>query len=218
MRLNTAYEPLFFCFFYSPGSHHPLLVRTKFYDLLSSEYSKFAPLGKVYLMEDTNARLGHLLNDRNVHGQLTTNSNQMHFLDFLQYSGLVILNLKFCIGDPSYEIIGKKCSIIDLGVTNAPETVNNFKIESMPIGVNSQTCHRALTTKISIRPPKIPTIEAARRSRVCYITLDEQDSLAKTVGCRIVANENSMSPDYFYFQNVYPSEDCNYRKTPQKFE
>ena len=128
MRLNTAYEPLFFCFVYSPGSHHPLPVRTKFYDLLSSEYSKLAPLGKVYLMGGTNGSLGHLLNDRNVHSQLTTNSNQMLFLDFLQYSGLVILNSKFCKGVPTYEIIGKKRSIIDLGLTNAPETVYNFEI------------------------------------------------------------------------------------------
>ena len=72
MRLNISDEPLFFCFFYSPGSHHPLSVRTKFYDDLSSSYSKFAPLGKVYLTGDTNARLGHILNDRNLRGKLTS--------------------------------------------------------------------------------------------------------------------------------------------------
>ena len=45
LRLDTGHKPLFFCFFYSPGSHHPLPVRTKFYDDLASSYSKFSPIG-----------------------------------------------------------------------------------------------------------------------------------------------------------------------------
>ena len=128
MRLNTLLEPLFFCFFYSPGSHHALAVRTEFYDIFSSQISRSASLGKTYLVGDTNARLGRLLNDRNLHGALTTNPNKPLFLQFLQYSGLVILNSRYTIGVPTYEIANKKRSIIDLCLTNSPDTVVNFEI------------------------------------------------------------------------------------------
>ena len=164
IRLNTPYEPLFFCFFYSPGSHHPIAVRNKFYDDLSSSYSKFAPKGKVYMMGDTNARLGQVLNDRNINGKLTINSNQPLFQGFLQYSGLTILNSKFCKGIPTYEIKNKKRSIIDLGLTNFPNTVLNFQIEPTPFGVNCQTCHRALTTTLKISPSEKPVTTTERKA------------------------------------------------------
>ena len=154
MRFDTPQEPLFFCFFYSPGSHHPLSVRTKYYDIFSCQYTRFASTGKVYLVGDTNARLGSLLNDRNLHGALTTNSNKPLFLQFLEYSGLVILNSMYSKGVPTYEIVGKKRSIIDFCLTNSPDTVCNFLISPRPFGVNSQTCHRALTTTIMVCPPQ----------------------------------------------------------------
>ena len=141
------------CFFYAPGSHHPYPVRAKFYDTFSSQFSRFASLGKVYLLGDTNARLGQLLNDRNVHGVFTTNSNNPLFLEFLQYSGLTILNSEFCMGIPTYQIANKKRSIIDLGLTNSMESIHNFQIESSPFGVNCQTSHRALTVTINFIPP-----------------------------------------------------------------
>ena len=90
MRMKTSSEILHFCFFYSPGSHHPLPIRTKFYNHFFTEFSRFAKLGKVYLMGDTNARLGSLLNDRNLHGHLISNPNKPLFLKFLEYSGLKI--------------------------------------------------------------------------------------------------------------------------------
>ena len=95
MRLKTACEIIHFCFFYAPGSHHPLPARTKFYDHFSSQFSKFASLGKVYLIGDTNARLGSLLDDRNFRGQLTSNANKPLFLEFLEYTGSIILNSKY---------------------------------------------------------------------------------------------------------------------------
>ena len=127
--------------------------------------TRFATLGKVYLLGDTNARMGRLLNDKNVNGEFITNSNQTLLLDFLKYSGLVILNSKFCKGTPTYEIVNKKRSIIDLGLTNSVESVQNFKIESTPFGVNSQTCHRALTITISTCPPQNAPIKAPRRTK-----------------------------------------------------
>ena len=171
MRLSTLIEPLFFCFFYSPGSHHPLPVRKKFYDIFTSTYSKFAALGKVYLVGDTNARLGKILEDKNLHGFLTTNKNKALFLQFLQYSGLVILNSIYCKGVPTYEIANKKRSIIDLSLTNSPETVHNLEISHKPFGVSGQTCHRALTTTIKICPPtKAVAITAKKRTKFRHMT------------------------------------------------
>ena len=96
MRLTTISEPLHFCFFYAPGSHHPLPDRERFYDIFSTKFADFAALGKVYLIGDTNARLGSVLNDTNFKGQLISNPNQHLFLEFLEFSGLSILNTKYC--------------------------------------------------------------------------------------------------------------------------
>ena len=202
-RLNTLYEPLFFCFFYSPGAHHPLPIRTKFYDTFSYQFSRFSPLGKVYLMGDTNARLGHLLNDTNLHGELITNSNQPLFLEFLKYSGLVILNSKFCMGVPTYDIVNKKRSIIDLGLTNSIDTVQNFEIEATPFGVNSQTCHRALTTTIITSPPEKVSITAPRRIKPFKMTSDDRKDLTLSVCNQIFVNDNNDSPDYFLLSKIF---------------
>ena len=88
MRLETALGAVFFCFFYEPGAHHCLLVRSDFNDA----FSKCASYGKAYLMGDTNARLCSLLNDRNVNGRLISNRNKTLFLEYLEYSWVVILN------------------------------------------------------------------------------------------------------------------------------
>ena len=198
-------QPLFFCFFYSPGSHHPLPVRTKFYELFSTQYSRFASLGKVYLLGDTNARLGHLLNDKDVHGKFITNSNQPLVLDFLEYSGLVILNSIFCKGTPTYEIANKKRSIIDLGFTSSIESVYNFKIESTPFGVNSQTCHRALTLTICICSPqkKKSPIISPRRSRHFKMDAIDRNFLGRMVSNRLLACDDITSPDYFLLIRIF---------------
>ena len=202
-RLNSPFKPLFFCFFYSPGAHHPLSIRNKFYDIFSSQYSRFAPLGKIYMLGDTNARLGHMLDDRNLHGDFITNSNQPLLLEFLQYSGLIILNSKFCKGTPTYEIVNKKRSIIDLGLTNSIESVHNFEIERTPFGVNSQTCHRALTMTISIAPSQRTPIKAPRRSKCLNMTVKELRRLGETVSNRLLTSERTTSPDYFLLAKTF---------------
>ena len=139
-----------------------------------------------------------------MHGELVTNSNQPLFLEFVQYSGLVILNSKFCKGVPTYEIVNKKRSIIDLGLTNSPETVLDFVIEPKPFGVNSQTCHRALTITIRICPPEKVPITAPRRNYFFkHTTIVDQKCLAETVSQRIMASESSMSPDYFLLAKIF---------------
>ena len=80
MRLDTKNEVTHFCFFYSPCAHHPISVRSKFYDIFCSKFTKFASLGRVYLLGDTNARLGSLLKDMDIHGKFITNQNSQLFL------------------------------------------------------------------------------------------------------------------------------------------
>ena len=191
MRLKTSGEILHFCFFYAPGSHHPLPIRSKFYDHFSSELTKFAALGKVYLMGDTNARLGSFLDDKNVHGELISNPNKSLFLEFLEYSGLIVMNNKYCRGVATYEIIGKKRSIIDLCLTNNPDSVTDLKIEHTPFGVNCQTCHKALTATIRIKPfERVPT-SVTRRITYGRITRKKQKKVISQVTNQLVALSNT---------------------------
>ena len=57
----------------------------RFYDNSKREFLKFASRGKVFLIGDTNARLGSLLDDKNSKGQITTNPNKELFMEFLQF-------------------------------------------------------------------------------------------------------------------------------------
>ena len=201
---DSPLKTLYFCFFYAPGAHHSYAVRSKFYEIFSSQYSRFASLGHVYLLGDTNARLGHLINDRNVHGVYTTNSNKPLFLEFLQYSGLTILNSKFCKGIPTYQIVNKKRSIIDLGLTNAIESVIDFQVEPSPFGVNSQTCHRALTATINFIPPaRPPRILAPRRTKLFKLSSEDLERLGVIVSNRLMDINVSTSPDYFTLSKLF---------------
>ena len=143
------------------------------------------------MIADTNSKLGHILNNINIQDKLTVNPNQPLLLGFLQYSGLTILNSRFCKGVPTYEIIGKKRSVIDLGLTNAPNMVLNFRVEPTPFGVSSQTCHRALTTVLLFNPPKKYVATAKRRTVVGRMTADETEKATNTVSRHIVASGSS---------------------------
>ena len=122
MRLETGHKAVHFCFFYSPGAHHPHPLHNKFHDIFSSKFSVFGSLGKTYLIGDTNARLGSLLCDKNIHCKYVTNPNFSLFSDFLEFSGLTILNKIFCLGTPTYEIVNRNKSIIDMCLTNCLES------------------------------------------------------------------------------------------------
>ena len=165
----------------------------------------------MYLLGDTNARLGRLLHDKNVRGEFITNSNQPLFLDFLQYSGLIVLNSIFCKGSPTYEIVNKKRSIIDLGLTNSVVSVHNFEIESTPFGVNSQTCHRALTLSIITSPPCLAPVKAPRRTKGLKMTIEDRIKLGKLVSEKLLAYDDATSPDYFLLVDTF--KQCNKKVT-----
>ena len=76
LKLVLGGDDLYFCFFYAPGSHHPLPARKSFYDEFSREFERFASRGKVFLVGDTNARLGSFLDDKNLNGKTISNPNK----------------------------------------------------------------------------------------------------------------------------------------------
>ena len=117
---------------------------------------KFAKKGNIYFLGDANARLGTFTNDLNIHGSPITNKNKPLFMGFTEYCGLTLLNNVFAKGTPTYEIPNLKRSIIDMGITNSLQTVSNFKVLRLNMGVTSQTCHKALelSIKLALKPVK----------------------------------------------------------------
>ena len=139
MRLVVGRAKSYFCFFYAPGDHHEISVRRSFYEYFVKAFDRFSPLGKVYLIGDTNARLGSFLNDVNINGAYISNRNRRFLLSFLEYSGLVVLNKKYQLGTPTYEILGKKRSIIDMCFTNSVSSIVDFKVLPHFLGASNQT-------------------------------------------------------------------------------
>ena len=95
IRLKLEYDEVYFCFFYAPGAHLPDEVRLKFYHIFTTSYDKFVVEGRVFLIGDSNARLGKFLNDCDINGNPVSNKNKPLFLGFLEYSGLTLLNSAF---------------------------------------------------------------------------------------------------------------------------
>ena len=129
----------------------------KFYHTFTVNYDNFSKKGKVFLLGDSNARLGEFLNDLDFHGNTVSNKNKPLFQGFLDYSGLTLLNRKYCFGIPTYEVINRKRSIIDFGLTNSDNLVENFEIMPNNIGVSPQSCHKVLklSLKFNFKEPVI---------------------------------------------------------------
>ena len=180
IRVKFECEAVYFCFFYAPGSHLPEDVRLKFYHIFTAQYDKFSQKSKVFLMGDSNTRLGKVLNDMDIHGNHVSNKNKPLFLGFLDYSGLTLLNRKYSFGIPTYEVMNRKRSIIDFGMTNSDHLVENFEIIPTNFGVSPQTCHKVLELSIKLgykEPVKI---------------------------CADRVNFNTMgSKEFYYFSDIY---------------
>ena len=58
IKLTCAQSVKIFCFFYAPGAHHPENERISFYDELRNGYTKYHKNVPIFLMGDSNARLG----------------------------------------------------------------------------------------------------------------------------------------------------------------
>ena len=66
----TSIDEILICFFYAPGEHHKEERREEFYDELREGVDKYKDK-KIFLMGDSNARLGEYLGDINIHGEHT---------------------------------------------------------------------------------------------------------------------------------------------------
>ena len=152
IRLYKTGLKLFFCFFYAPGSHHPSSVHTDFFAELQIGFEKYRGLGDIFMLGDCNVRLGPFLNDRNIHDKLFSSKNKPQFMGFLDYTGMHLLNKIYAFGEPTYEIKGRKKSIIDFAMAFSLNLVSDFKVLPYTMGASVQTCHKIiqLTLKISI--------------------------------------------------------------------
>ena len=70
----------------------------------------------------------------NANAEIKTNINKPLFLGFLRYTGLICLNRVFARGQPTYEIVGRKKSIIDVCLVNHIGTVKTFKVLPQILG------------------------------------------------------------------------------------
>ena len=128
------------------------MTREMFYDEVRNGVDKFAREKKtIFLLGDTNARLGACMNDCNIHGDIKTNRNKSLLMGFLRYTGMICLNRIFARGEPTYEILGKKRSIIDVGITNNISGVKSFRVLPQILGVDAHTSHKILKLTISTK-------------------------------------------------------------------
>ena len=100
-----------FCFFYAPCENRAENDRSCFYDELREGYKKYSNKINIFLLGDSNARLGSFSNDKSISGKYVSNNNKAHFLGFLDYTGLIYLNAIYAEGQPTYETTNRKKSI-----------------------------------------------------------------------------------------------------------
>ena len=83
VRFTSGGEDVFLCFFYAPGDHLPEEVREEFFDTMSQTFSKFVSRGRIFMLGDSNTRLGAFLGDTDINGKYVLNKNAPHFFGFL---------------------------------------------------------------------------------------------------------------------------------------
>ena len=91
VKLQNTEQKMVFCFFYSPGENKSACERLRFYDELRAGYKKHSKIFNIFLLGDSNARLGSFSQDKGINGQYVSN-NKANFLGFLDYTGLTYLN------------------------------------------------------------------------------------------------------------------------------
>ena len=130
-------------FFYAPGANHDEKHREEFYDELREGIDRYKQ-NKIYLLGDSDARLGEYSEDKDINGNFIGNKNKSLFMGLLEYTGLKYLNRIFERGKATYEIWGKKRSIIDAALTNRIKQVENFEVKPQILGANPLTAHKII--------------------------------------------------------------------------
>ena len=174
IRMKTSKKERIFGFFYAPGAHVDEKTRESFYDELRTGIERHQ--GKsIFLMGDSNARLGQYSGDKDIHGKTKSNKNKTMFLGFTQSSGLTYLNRIYAWGEPTYEILGQKKSIIDVALSNSMSQIQNFTVRPQILGASSQSCHKIITLTLhtTVKESKQPLMKA-KKFRHC-----SQESLTR---------------------------------------
>ena len=167
LRMKSTNDEIIFGFFYAPGAHQTERVREKFYDELRTGIDEYEGK-KIYIMGDSNARLGEFSGDKDIHGKNTTNNNYALFMGLIQYTGLEYLNRIYEKGTPTYEIWGRKRSIIDVAMTNNLSQVKKFNVCPKFLGTNAQTCHKIIELTLKRKlDQEVKTTEKVQRFRYC---------------------------------------------------
>ena len=108
------------------------------------------------------------MRDLNIHGEHASHRNKTLFLGLLDYTGMTLLNKIYVLGKPTYEIPGKKRSIIDVALTNKVSTVQNFEILPQILGANAQTCHKIIKLTLRVTTDRKRTEQSkAKKFRHC---------------------------------------------------
>ena len=154
LRMKNSQDECIFAFFYAPGANHDEKKREEFYDELRKGIDRYKE-NKIYLLGDSNARLGEYSGDRDIKGKFQSNKNKALFIGLVEYTGLKYLNRIYEKGKPTYEIWGKKKLIIDVALTNNIKQIKNFKVMPQILGANAQTAHKII--KITLRAKVAPT-------------------------------------------------------------
>ena len=89
--MKSPEELCLFVFFYAPGANHDEKCREEFYDELRKGVDEHSS-EKIYLMGDSNARLGEFSGDKDIYGNIKSNKNKTLLMGILQYTGLKYLN------------------------------------------------------------------------------------------------------------------------------
>ena len=177
IRMKYSKEERIFGFYYAPGAHIDEETRESFYDELRSGVERHK--GKsIFLMGDSNARLGDYSGDKDIHGKTRTNKNKTMFLGFVQYSRMTYLNRIYTWGEPTYEILEQKKSIIDAALTNSLSQIKRFTVRPQILGTSAQTCHKIITLSLTATgKEKKKTTKKTKKLRHC-----SQESLLRIKG------------------------------------
>ena len=212
---TNSREVLILCFFYAPGENQSDDIRSGFYNDLSLGMRRYPKGTKIFMMGDSNARLAVFSQDRAINCKYISNKNKSLFLGFLKFSGLIYLNRCFTLGVPTYEIAGKKRSIIDISLTNHVSSIKSFSILPHILGVNPQTSHKIIKLEIICDAKrKIPSDKYMSIRKLKFCSYEALTKIKEIVSERI-SNLIFLRPasDRIYRYNIFVRIYSNVKKS-----
>ena len=168
-RARRAGPDLFVCFLYCRVDNKSSV--STFYENLSSDVLEFSGRGEVLLMGDYNARLGDFVGDR------VTNAQEPHFMGFLEFHDLVLLNKTHAFGENTLHYVKENhCSIIDFALTSNTDSIQTFRVDKTVMGGTRHSAHKAIVCtvrgQLQNTPPHSPP---RRRTKTPFNHINEKN-------------------------------------------